>query len=241
MRGPRVRTLVAAVVLLGLVGCASVPRGTAQRPPGLADGTLGTLEWRGDARGPLGALGPRAAIHAFLRADGTARIELRYRPADRPPVHEVLIWTDETAILFDRIGGRYTDLGELPGRVEALGAAFQVFDATWLLTGRRVAVPAEVAWTRRDDEWRGRTADRGWRRGAFEPVTWTELVWRDGETIRTLRASVEAYSGEESWPRVLRLEGAGLKAPIVLEARSVRFHAAQGDSILDPLWDPVAR
>ena len=233
-------TLVLIVAALLLAGCARTPaHGPDEAPPWLASDVLGAVEWAGQARGPLGVLGPRASLHVFTRADGALRAEIRYTPEGGPPVHEVLIWTSETALLFDRRTGRFSDLGARPGRVDALEASFAVFDAIWLLTGHQVSGGPDT-WQRRDDVWRGRAPERGWSRPAARPVPSTRLVWRDGASVRTLRARVEAHDDGTGLPRTLRIEGDGLEGPIILEWSRVRPVAALGDSILDPLWEPAA-
>lgn len=230
---------------LALLGLAAVLAGCAIGRPDSISGTsppvLGPLEgieWKGTLRGPLGGLGPQVDFHVFLRGDGEVWAEIRYDPDDGPPLHEVLLWNDASATLFDR-RLRSTDLSDEPGRIDAFGEAFSVVDAAWLLTGCLVE-GATDAWSLRDGEWRGRSAARGWRRDAGDPVSWTELVWREGEAIRTLRARVVEHATDARLPRVLRIDGPGFEAPVVFDAATVRFHAALGDTIFDPLWSPAA-
>ena len=233
---------VALVVLLGALvsGCGTTPRSTGTSgPPPLAQTPLGGVELRGVARGPLSGFGPEVDLHAFLRADAALRLELRYRPEDGPPVHEILVWTDEVALLFDRRRGRFTDLGDVPGHVEALGTAFRAEEALWLATTRRPLVP-DTDWIRRGDEYRGRLQDHGLRQPVTIPTPWAELVWRQDDAIRTLRTTVEALEGRgaTALPRRLRLESEALEGPVVVEWSEVTSFEALGDSILDPLWEP---
>lgn len=231
-----------ALVVLGIAallsGCAGgrPSSSSGDLPPAL--GPQEGIEWKGTLRGPLGGLGPQVDFHVFLRGDGEVWAEVRYDPDDGPPIHEILLWNEGSATLFDR-RLRATDLSDVPGRIDAFGEAFSVVDAAWLLSGRRVGGATE-AWSRRDGEWRGRSSSRGWRRDAGDPVAWTELVWREGKEVRTLRARVIEHATDARLPRVLRIDGPGFEAPVVFDASTVRLHAALGDTIFDPLWSPPA-
>ena len=228
-----------AAALIVTAGCATTRGGGEVAPPPLSGTRTGGVELRGTARGPLPGMGPEARVHAFLRNDASARVEIRYRPEGRAPVHEVLVWTADTALLFDRRTGRFTDMGERPGRFEAQGGSFEVGDLVWILTGRTVGNRARP-WERAGDEIRRRGERRGWRRARSRPLEWAELVWRVDDEVRTIRTVVEAHEGPGpgALPRRLRIGAPGVEAPIVVDWSEIRTVAALGDSILDPLWEP---
>lgn len=230
---------VALALILATAGCATTRGGGRSVPPPLSEARSGGVELVGTARGPLPGMGPEARVHAFLRNDAAARVEVRYRPEEGAPVHEVLVWTHDTALLFDRRTGRFTDMGERPGRFEAEGGSFEVADLVWVLTGRVVG-GTDHGWERSDGEFRRRGERRGWRRPVTRPLEWSELVWRAGGEVRTIRTEVEAHegSGSDALPRRLRIDFPGLEAPVVVDWSRIRTVPAMGDSILDPLWEP---
>ena len=241
-RGGRCRlALVLGVLSLWLAGCASSPVGSHREHPPALEG-FATVELVGALRGPVSGFGSKAEVHAFLRGDGVVRADIRSTEAGGTPVHEVLVWASDVALLFDRRTGRFTDLGEQPGELEAWGGSFRSVDALWLAGGRRPGSPSSPAeWSRRGDEWRGRRDDLGLRRPVREPLLWSEVVWRDPDGgVHRLRADVEGYAdvGGRAWPSRLGVEGTELDARVVVDWEEVRWHSALGDSILDPLWEP---
>jgi len=234
-------------LLIGLASCAS---SIAERPR--ADGELpgaslpvgSALHLRGELRGPLPGWGPRVQIEAWLREDGWLRADLR-TPAERGTTHEVLLWTPEVALLLDRQAGRFTELGDSAGRIEALGTDFRVEEAIWMLSGRalgELARPGSWEWVRA--QWRYRGPDRGLRslqRGG--ELRWTEMVWREDDgRVHRLRADVEELQATP-WgavPRALSLEGTDLDGRALLRWQ-IEPIVALGDSIYDPLWEPSGR
>jgi hypothetical protein len=178
-----------------------------------------------------------------VRADGWIRAELRYELEGRP-AQDVVVWTPDAAFVVDRRTGRLTMLGDRPGTVEAVGAAFRVEHALWLLLGREAPGSAGGgAWQHRRGEWRcrmGELAARGRPRRSGAAMGWTELAWRSADgPLRAVTAELR-HPESTPWgdvPGELVLDGAGLAARATLRWR-VRSIPAPGDSLFDPLWQP---
>lgn len=247
--GPECRRLacagLAAVVLALAGGCATTsPRAPqdASGPPVLP--AQSAVELRGRARGPISGLGDQVDLRVVVRGDGAVWAEIRQQPDEGAPVHEVLIWATDLALLFDRRTLRSTDLGAEPGTLEAWGGQFVASDALWVLAGWASAEPPDdlIEWQWQSGEWRGRREQVGMRRSGEGPLRWSETVWRapDGQVHR-LRVDVESHTllpNGMAWPTRLSAEGTDLRARVVVQWDEVRWHPALGDSILDPLWEP---
>ena len=209
------------------------------------------MELRGRVRGPVSGVGEDADLLVVVRGDGAVWAEVRRVPEGGFPVHEVLVWAPELALLFDRRTLKSTELGDVAGDLEAWGGHFVSADALWLLAGLRAERPDDpTVWERRSGQWRGRRTGTaaghsdglGLRRPVADPMGWTETLWRDAEgTVHRLWAEAEAHvtlPNGMRWPSRLGLEGTDLPARVVVQWDEVRWHPALGDSILDPLWEP---
>lgn len=246
---PLARSRPWAAALLGVLfasalhGCATTPVGgsRAEAPPTIA--AQAAVEMRGQVRGPVPGVGESAEVHVVARGDGAVWASFRRDGGADPPIHEVLIWTTDLALLFDRITLKSTELGAEPGALEAWGARFWSDDALWVLAGLRAGGGSErTRWERTADQWRGRRDEAGLRRPVTEPLPWTETVWRDPSgNVHRLEIRPESYwelPDGRAWPRRLGLEGTDLEARLVVEWEEILWHPALGDSILDPLWEP---
>lgn len=232
-----------AALLALTPGCATLSPRTppASAPAGLA--AESAIDLRGTARGPIAGVGDQIDLRVVIRGDGTLWAEMRQESGEGTPVHEVLIWGSDLALLFDRRSLKSTDLGAEPGTLEAWGGRFVSPDALWVLGGlRSSALDDRTVWQWRAGEWRGRRADVGLRRSGEDPLRWSETVWRDPDgQVHRLRVDVGAHTllpNGMSWPTRLSAEGTDLRARVVVQWDEVRWHAALGDSILDPLWEP---
>jgi hypothetical protein len=228
---------------LGLVGCAR-PSLDLARPPAdstLDDGAAG-LVLRGAATGPLPGLGPRLEFAAWMRPGVDLRADLSF-VGPSGPTHEILVWTPDAAVLFDRRRLRYTSLGESPGNLDTLGGSFHVGELWWLLVGgQEQGLLPSASWRRDRGQWRGKAAEKGYRRPVGEDPGWAELIWRDDDgRIHTLRAwrrqTLRLGPGQGTLATQLDLEGSDLEGRV--RVRFDEFGATVlGDSILDPLWEP---
>jgi hypothetical protein len=238
-------TLVLAVLSAGCARISAPPTGdhAPDEPPSLPPASA--VELVGHIRGPVSGLGDRAALHVVVRGDGAVWASIRRDPGPQgPAVHEVLVWAEDLALLFDRRTLRATELGQVPGEIEAWGGRFVGADALWLLGGvQPPGAGTATGWEKRSDQWRGRRgAEVGLRRPARDAWDWSEAVWRDSlGSVHALRAHAEVYTRlpeGRAWPSRLGLEGTDLDARVVVDWSQLRWHPALGDSILDPLWEP---
>ncbi len=237
--------MLVALVLLLMSACASGPQQqpSVKLPSPLtvsADAPGSALYLRGDAKGPLPGMGPSVEIEFWIRADGWLRGEFRYELPDGRAAHDVLVWTPDVALLFDRVRGGLDPLGESPGVLEAQGAEFRVEHLVWLGLGRWLAA-ADASWHWTQSQWRGewaglamRTldADRNERPGA------TELVWRDedGKFLRlTARVVSEVSTPWGPIPTELSVDGDPLEARTV-----VRWDVQAIENMDDTSFDPLA-
>lgn len=237
-RPRRTDALRAGLVTALLAGVACAP----PAPPAL-DGQphpQAGVRLRGEVRGPLPGLGPGVELDLWMRADRVLRADLRTE-GEEGPRHEVLLWTPEVAWLYDRRRLRAAELGPEPGQIEALGGLFRVEELWWVLLGRGDArwLP-EASWEAVDGEKRGSAPQKGYRRPVGPRSAWGEVVWRDPErNVHHLRA--ERFDWEETalgpLPTRLEWEGSDLEGRATLRWR-VENHAALGDSVFDPLWEP---
>jgi hypothetical protein len=206
----------------------------------VADAQDTALHLEGVLRGPLKGLGPELRLEAWLRADRWLRADLRFEDDDGRPRHEVLIWGPDTALLFDRQRGRWTDLGEDPGTWEVEEGVFRVEHLLWLGLGRWVGGDPPPA-RRERSQWRLRSHGVGMR---IEPAgdgryAWTELVWR-GERLQAVPRGDWTATAWGPVAREIDLEGT------ILESKAqIRWTVGEipvfGDELLDPLADPHRR
>lgn len=238
------RTGAPVVLVLLLAACATgvrPPGGEGPPPPPLrADPPGQTLHLAGTLRGAFPGVGPEVGLELWLRGDGRARIDLRSTDEDDRPTHEVLLWGPESCLLFDARTGRFTELGDADGTLHALGNAFGLRDAVFLLGGRDPLWPGlvrtEFLGTARDH--RGVRESGTLHREADE----ASLRWQDDEgTTREISVTYEDYLETlwGLWPRRLLISGTELEAAARLHWTRVDPIVVSGDSIFDPLWEPA--
>jgi hypothetical protein len=185
-------------------------------------------------------LGPELRWQAWLRPGRDLRADLRF-DGPRGPRHEVLVWTPDAAILFDRHRLRSTALGDRDGEVDGLGGSFRVAEIWWMLLGgqERQLLP-EAEWRQHGDEWRGRAPGKGYRRPRGEDPAWVEILWRDeARRVHVLRAQRRQSRrvGPGNFATRLDLVGSDLEGLVRLEFDRIEA-TALGDSVLDPIWEP---
>jgi hypothetical protein len=197
------------------------------------------LHLSGSVEGPLGGLGPSLRFDAWF-ADAQLRADLHYEEEDRPR-HEVLLWTPQSVLLFDRDRGGLSELSsahELP----AWGAEFSLASLMWICLGRwpgDTSVPRFQLdgrdWSAREGllEIHGRAVDRSGQ------LTRSSLRWMEEGGKRELSAIYEVQlpmlGGQI--PRRVRLDGDDLEMEIQLRL-DVQVVENASDSIFDPLADP---
>lgn len=231
--------------LLPLVSCAGGegPRTEPAPVVRLHFGGAGeTLHLGGELRGAFPGVGPRVELEAWVRADGRARVDLRSHDEDDRPTHEVLLWAPESCVLFDALTGRFVDLGATDGSFEALGNAFDLRDAIFLLCGR-------------DPVWPGAEPTELVGEGQhFRGVRGSGTLRRDGDragfrwqaddgVIHDIEVSYKDYFETMwgPWPQRIELTGTDLVTAARLHWTRIDPIVVQGDSIFDPLWEPAAR
>lgn len=245
---PRPRCLPALLGLLAVLAACTGGPGPPATDPGQGPAQLHwagrgeVLHLVGEVRGAFPGIGPTVSLEAWLRDDGRARLSLRSKDEDDRPTHEILLWGPESCLLFEARSGRFTDLGAGDGRLEALGNAFGLADATFLTCGRDPVRPG-VAGT----ELLGTAVDfRGVREsGTLRRVgDVASLRWQaeDG-TIHYLQASYEDYleTNWGPWPARIEVTGSDLETAARLHWTLVDPIVVLGDSIFDPLWEPASR
>jgi len=239
------RRWAAIVALLLFAACTSapVPRSEDDGPVRLRPARPGqTLHLVGELRGPFPGLGPEVSIEAWLREDGNARVDLRSTGDDGRPTHEVVLWSRSSCVLFDAIGGRLVQLGQSPGRLEALGNVFELRDAVFLASGLDPVWPGDEP---------TELIGAGLRfRGVRESGTLRRedagagLKWHGDDDV-THDIAVQYSDYFETvwgpWPGRLQLTGTDLAAAVRLRWQVVGPIVVHGDSIFDPLWEPAPR
>lgn len=237
--------LAACVLLVLLAGCTpgSAPRSDPEGPLRWQSAGAGeTLHLSGQAQGAFPGIGPSVRIDAWLRADGRARVDLRSTGEDGRPTHEVLLWDRQLCFLFDARTGRFVELGEAEGRLDALDNHFALRDAVFLARGLDPVWPGDEATELIGDgaRFRGVRESGTLRRDGDQ----AGLRWRaeDG-TIHDIAVSYDDYfeTSWGPWPLRLELTGTDLAAAARLRWDEPGPIVALGDSIFDPLWEPAAR
>lgn len=197
------------------------------------------LHLRGSVDGPLGGLGPSLHFDAWI-FDGSLRADLRYEEDGRPR-HEVLLWTQQSVLLFDRDRGGLTELADGP-TLPAWGASFPLEALFWLCLGRWPDTSETPLFARegRDLEasWSGlllggRLVDRS------NHLNRTSLSWSEDGQQRRLSALLEAQESLAAGriPRRVRLDGDSLEMELLLSIES-EIVENKGDGVLDPLREP---
>lgn len=237
--GSAERVLLGTLLFWGLGACGTAHVGVDS---GATAGSMAEtdLVTRGKAAGPLPGLGPELRWQAWLRPGRDLRADLRFE-GPRGPRHEVLVWTPDAAILFDRHGLRSTALGERAGEIDGLGGSFRVDEIWWMLLGgqERRLLP-EAVWHQQAGEWRGRAPGKGYRRPRGEDPAWVEILWRDeARRVHVLRAQRRESRrvGPGYFATRLDLVGSDLEGLVRLEFDRIEA-TALGDSVLDPIWEP---
>jgi hypothetical protein len=200
------------------------------------------LHVAGELRGAFPGVGPSVQLEAWLRADGRARVDLRSKDDDDRPTHEILLWGPESCLLFEAHTGRFTDLGAEDGQLEALGNAFDLRDAVFLLCGRDPTWPRvpETEFVGTEHRFRGVRGSGILRRADDE----AGLRWQDDNgVIRYITVRYEDYleTAWGPWPVGLEITGTDLETAARLQWTRVDPIVVLGDSIFDPLWEPVLR
>ncbi len=193
------------------------------------------LHFTGELTGGALGFGPSVSLQAWLRSDRWLRADLLYEDKDGAHAHDVLIWGPESAVLFDRRKGRFTELGDRPGEVEVKGGAFHVRHALWLALAHWLG-PEPLVGSRQGSSWRARDGEMGIRaklgRARAEEM---EVVFR-GERLQ----AIPKRWTKTSWgmiPRETELRGTFLDAPAQLRW-TVEEIPVFADSLLDPLMLP---
>ena len=235
----RVFLVLACVFVLGGCGAKTIPlHDSADGPVSLQltpAASNHSLHFKGEMEGGALGFGPSVTIEAWVRSDLWLRADLRYQDEDGAPGHEVLVWGPDSAVLFDRRKGRFTELGDHPGEVEIHEGSFYVWHALWLALAHWTG-PELSAQRVQGDRWQARDGAMGIRaRLGRDRAKELELVWR-GERLRAVPKSWT----ETSWgaiPRETELQGSFLDAPAQLRW-SVEEIPVFADSLLDPLMLP---
>jgi hypothetical protein len=193
------------------------------------------LHFSGEVTGGALGFGPSVSLQAWLRSDSWLRADLSYADEDGGQAHDVLIWGPDSAVLFDRRKGRFTELGDGPGEVAIKGGAFHLRHALWLALAHWLG-PEPLVGSLRGGSLRARDGEMGIRAklGRDRPRE-MEVVFR-GER---LRATPKSWV-ETSWgmiPRESELSGTFLDAPAQVHW-SVEEIPVFADSLLDPLMLP---
>lgn len=236
---PEIGLRVGVLLCLGACGSSSsIHTDASQAPPQvlLAEAAAdSSLHLVGELKGPGLGLGPEVSFEAWIRSDRWLRADFRFQDEDGAFAHEVLVWGPDTCLLFDRLKGRYTAMGEHPGEFELEQGSFHVQHALWLALGLWVgeeALPGR--WEK--GEWRGRDGELGLRAELQgQKLKWTELVWR-GDRLRATPQDRQ----NSPWgliPRRLELSGSLMETVVNAEWRAESIPSF-GDEILDPLLDP---
>ncbi len=224
---------------LSACGTGTVPLEDSPDTPAMlqlpAGASSRALHFEGELSGGALGFGPSVSLEAWLRSDSWLRADLLYEDENGDPAHDVLIWGPESALLFDRRKGRFTELGDGPGEVELKGGAFHVRHALWLALGHWLGSEPLVG-SRRGSSWRARDGEMGIRaklgRDRAEEM---EVVFR-GERLRaTPKSWVRTSWGQI--PRETELSGTLLDAPAQLRW-TVQEIPVFADSLLDPLMLP---
>lgn len=231
---------------VGLSGCAALQARTGagadgqQLPPALLltlpEGAA--LRLSGSVEGPLAGLGPSLIFDLWLRG-AQMRADLHYEEEGRPR-HEVLLWTPENVLLFDRDRGGLTELGA-DGRLPAWGTAFSLESLLWLGLGRWPS-DRPLAFQREGRDWaaidgelrlHGRSVDRSGH------LSQSSIRWQQDGATRELSAVFEAQMGmlDGKIPQRVRLDGDDLEHEVQLRISSQVVENVS-DSVFDPLTDP---
>ena len=238
-------TLWALAGLLLLSACAGSAGPRDETLPVARLGFAGageTIRLSGELRGAFPGVGPRVGLEAWIRADGRARIDLRSHDEDDRPTHEVLLWAPESCLLFDAVGGRFVDLGSADGSLEALGNSFELRDAVFLLCGRDPVWPGvePTEFLGEDRQFRGLRESGTLRRDGDRAGLRCRA---DDDVIHDIEVRYEDYleTGWGLWPQKIEITGTDLAAAARLQWTRIDPIVVHGDSIFDPLWEPVAR
>jgi hypothetical protein len=223
-----------------LCGCAprAVLRTGVAPPPQmtlhLAQGSA--LALRGQLRGPFAGLGPKLRFAVLLVGDGRARADLHYELRGRPQ-HDVVLWTREGVLSFDRTRGGLHELGE-GAALEFAGAKLQLGHVVFLALGRSLPEAAGL-WCQRGSRWQAQ------RDGIEMRSRWQddlgrsqqqELRWRAGGDERRLTAYVRASNATAlgELPQRLELSGHGMRGRLHLE---LEHEVVAIDELVD--FDPL--
>jgi hypothetical protein len=200
------------------------------------------LHLAGRLSGAFPGLGPDVDLRAWIRADGRARLTIRGRDDNDRPTHEVLLWGPDSCLLFDATSGRFADLGDGTGRLEALGNRFELRDAVFLLTGRDPLFPGGVATplTGESTRFRGvRESGTLRREGDGAGIRWAA----ENGIIHDIAVSYDEFleTSWGPWPSRIEVTGTDLAAAGRLHWNELAPIVVLGDSIFDPLWEPAPR
>lgn len=238
------RRVAVLAAVLAFTACGPGTRPATQTAPPerlVASGPRETLRLAGSLSGTFPGLGPRVDLEAWLRADGRARVTIRGEAEGRP-THEVLLWTPDACVLFNAITGRFIDLGDEDGALDALSNRFRLQDAVFLLSGRDPVWPGvePTDLVGESTRFRGvRSSGTLRREGDEAGMRW---IAEDG-TIHDIAVSYEKYLETDwgVWPTRITVSGTDLEAAARLQWKRLDPIVVLGDSIFDPLWEPGPR
>ena len=233
---------IVSVLAVAACGPAGQPATESGPPERLVPSEPGqTLHLTGELKGAFPGLGPSVSLEAWLRGDGRARLTMRGEDDGRV-THEVLIWGPDGCLLFDATSGRFAELGAGDGSLDALGNAFRLEDAVFLLAGRDPVWPGvePAGFVGGPRRFRGVRNSGTLRREDDEAgIRW---IAEDG-TIHDIAVSYEDYLETVwgRWPTRVTVAGSELAAAARLQWELVDPIVVLGDSIFDPLWEPAPR